>query len=450
MAGTISVDGLISGLKTSEIIDQLAAAYRAPITQLEEKKESYTTKLNLWQTINTKLLALKSSALELSLSSTFLVKRAIVAGDALSVSPGSGAQEGTYVFTVESLAKVHQIATALAYADTDTTRFGEGTITIAMGGKVTEIAIDASNNTLSGIRDAINRAGAGVKASIVKTSEGYRLLLVGEKAGTENAVTVDVALSGGEALLSEWTTIQEAQNARVLLGGTNPIVYEGTSNVVTDFIPGMTLNLRSTGTVTVTVSRDPEAVKEKILAFTNALRDFLKFVKENTFYNAETRVAGALLGDSTLSRIVGELVQRFTDRVASGTYRGVMDVGISLDRYGDLSVDEGKLTQALESDLAGVQALFAGTGGIASSINDYLRFVTSPAGGIVSETRKFYQNLVKNLDERITLMEERLEAQKERWMRQFAALEAYLGTMQTQSNWLTQQIANLNKLVGRS
>jgi flagellar hook-associated protein 2 len=450
MAGTLSIDGLISGLKTSEIIEKLAEVERAPIARLEEKKQTYDTRLSLWQTANTKLLALQNSTLSLSLSSTFLAKKATTTGDALSVALRSGAQEGTYVLTVEQVATAHQMATSLAYADTNTTHFGEGVITITVGGKVTEITIDATNNTLSGIRDAINRAKAGVQATIVKTQEGFRLFLASEKTGLENAMTISVALSGGEAEIPGWTEIQAAQNARVLLGGTNPIVYEGPSNIVTDFIPGMTLSLQKTGNATVTVSRDLEAVKSAILNFTGALRDFLQFVKDTTSYSPETRTAGALLGETTLARVAAELVRRLTGRVASGVYQSVMDLGMTLDRYGNLLVDEGKLAQALESNLEAVRELFAGEKGVAVSLKEYLRFVTDPYKGIMRSTEKLYERVIKDLDERIALMEERLEAQKERWLKQFAALESFLGTMQTQSSWLTQQIANLNKLAGRS
>uniref|UniRef100_A0A7V3YK39 Flagellar hook-associated protein 2 n=1 Tax=Candidatus Caldatribacterium californiense TaxID=1454726 RepID=A0A7V3YK39_9BACT len=450
MAGTLSIDGLISGLRTSEIIEKLAEAERAPITRLEEKKQTYTTRLSLWQTANAKLLALQSSVLSLSLSSTFLAKKATTTGDVLSVALRSGAQEGTYVLTVEQVATAHQMATSLAYADTDTTRFGEGTITITVGGRVTEITIDASNNTLSGIRDAINRAKAGVQATIVKTQEGFRLFLTSEKTGLENAIAISAALSGGEAEISGWTEVQAAQNARVLLGGTNPIVYEGPSNIVADFIPGMTLSLQKTGSATVTVSRDLEAVRNAILNFTGVLKDFLQFVKDNTSYDPETKTAGALLGETTLTRVAAELARRLTGRVASGVYQSVMDLGITLDRYGNLLVDEGKLAQALESNLEAVRELFAREGGVAASLKEYLRFVTDPYEGIMRSTEKLYERVIKDLDERIALMEERLEAQKERWLKQFAALESFLGTMQTQSNWLTQQIANLNKLTGRS
>lgn len=449
LAGNLSIDGLISGLKTSEIIEKLAEVERVPIKILETKKEKYTERLALLQTASKKLLNLRTNTLTLSLSSTFLAKKATVAGDALSVSLGSSAQEGTYTFTVESLARAHQIATSFAYSDTQV-RFGEGTITLTVGERTATISIDASNNTLFGIRDAINQANVGVRASLIKTQEGYRLLLTSEKAGVENAIVVNVALSGGEAELSGWTEIQAASNARVLLGETNPIVYEGSSNTITDLIPRMTLNLKGTGSATVTISRDLDAVKESILNFTNALKDFLQFVKENTSYNVETKVTGALLGETSLLRVTAELTKRFTTRVTSSGFQSVMDLGITIDRYGNLLVDEGKLAKALEANFEAVQELFSGSEGIAKFLDEYLKLVTNPYEGILSSTQKLYDKVIKDLDERIAVMEERLEAQKERWLKQFTALESYLGTMQTQSNWLTQQIANLSNLTKKS
>ena len=76
-----------------------------------------------------------------------------------------GASVGSYAVTVSSLAKARTEASA-NFADTDTTTAGTGTIVIQVGTKdAVTINIDETNNTLEGVRAAINNANAGVSAT---------------------------------------------------------------------------------------------------------------------------------------------------------------------------------------------------------------------------------------------------------------------------------------------
>ncbi|HHF09060.1 MAG TPA: hypothetical protein ENL28_00425, partial [Candidatus Atribacteria bacterium] len=286
----------------------------------------------------------------------------------LTATATSSAVTGTYLLRVEQLAYAHQIATSSSYADYDTTTFGEGTITIQVGtGASVEITIDSSNNTLEGIKNAINKSGAGVTASIVNTTDGYKLLLSSKQTGLEGAITVTSDLSGGEATLSDFYDIQPAQNARITLGtsegGATPLVYESSSNLVEDLIPGVSLNLKaaSTESVVLTVEEDLESIKENIRNLVAKFNEFQDFVSENTSFNADAGVAGALLGDTSLQRIQYQILNNLFRRVTHSYFENVAKIGISVDHYGRLSLDESKLEEALQSNLEEVKKLFVNT-----------------------------------------------------------------------------------------
>lgn len=367
--GVLSIDGLISGLDTTDIINQLLEVERIPITQLEVRKSEYEQKISLWQEANTKLLALQTAASSLASESTFQEKTVSVSDESiLTATATSSAVTGTYLLRVEQLAYAHQIATSSSYADYDTTTFGEGIITIQVGtGTPVEITIDSSNNTLEGIKNAINSAGAGVTASIVNTTDGYKLLLSSNQTGLEGAITVTSDLSGGEATLSDFYDIQPAQNARITLGtsegGATPLVYESSSNLVEDLIPGVSLNLKaaSTESIVLTVEDDLESIKENIRNLVAKFNEFQDFVSENTSFNADTGVAGALLGDTSLQRIQYQILNNLFRRVTDSYFENVAEIGISVDRYGRLSLDESKLEEALQSNLEEVKKLFVNT-----------------------------------------------------------------------------------------
>ena len=110
-----------------------------------------------------------------------------------TISATSSASLGSYQLAVTNLASAQTLASGTFTATSDT--LGTGTLTIAIGTpsysgstyssfsqtSSVDITIDSSNNTLSGVRDAINNAGAGVNASILKNGDNYQLLLVSER-----------------------------------------------------------------------------------------------------------------------------------------------------------------------------------------------------------------------------------------------------------------------------
>lgn len=455
--GGLSVDGLISGLDTSSIIEQLIEVESSVISNLESKKSTYQTKINLWQEFNTKLLSLKTSLTSLGSSSVlnssvFSSKVATVSDSKiLSASANSEALTGSYTLTVERLAYAHQIATISSYADYDTSTFGEGTITIQVGGgTLKEVVIGSSNNTLQGIMKAINSAKAGVRASIVNTQNGYKLLVTSNTAGTAGAVTISANLTGGDVELSSFSEIQAAQDARILLGTTNPIVYESSSNVVTNLISGVTLTLKSSGTVNIQVARDREGIRSAISGFVKAYNNLVSFVEKNTSYNADTKIAGNLLGDANLYRVMSNLASTVLGRISysDSGYTNLASVGIAVDRYGYLSLDESKLERVLEENPEALQKLFAGgdssTKGIVALLVEKLDFVTDPYRGTTKTVRDHYNKVIKDIDERIEILQERLEKEEKLLREQFATLEKALANHQTQAAWLTQQISTLS------
>src|SRR5690606_37003123 len=129
----------------------------------------------------------------------------------LTATAASNADVGNYKINVLQLAESHGLASA-AFSDPNAV-LGTGTLTIKFGttdydadtgvyngfsqnaGKGTlTLTIDSSNNTLVGIRDAINKAQAGVTAAIVSTNDGteHRLVLSSTDTGAKNSMQISI------------------------------------------------------------------------------------------------------------------------------------------------------------------------------------------------------------------------------------------------------------------
>ena len=230
---TITSLGVGSNLDLATLLKQLQTAESQPLVALDEKAKSYTTKLSAYNTVRSALGVLQTAAKKLSDPALFqTVTGTPTVSGILAASSTDASSAGNYSITVSQLAQ-SQSAIAAGQAST-TTAIGSGKITIDFGtitggtldpatGKygsasfaadasrvAKPITIDASNNTLAGIRDAINGADAGVTASIVNDGSGTpnRLVLVSTQTGAASSMRISV--DGDAALQTCWATTRPA------------------------------------------------------------------------------------------------------------------------------------------------------------------------------------------------------------------------------------------------
>ena len=208
MGTGLSIDGLASGFNTTEVIDQIMAVERRSVTLLEARQVRANTQLTAFRALNTKLLGVLSDARGLARPQSFAAKNVAVSDETvLTASASTAAVAGTYTLSVNALARSHQVASQ-GYADTNATSVGTGEIQIQVGdGETVTIEIDGTNNTLAGVRDAINSSDAGVTASILNDGSDavpYRLLLTASESGADNTIAVTTDLTGGTGVNPSW------------------------------------------------------------------------------------------------------------------------------------------------------------------------------------------------------------------------------------------------------
>jgi len=456
MAG-ITIDGLVSGLQTADLIAELMEAERAPITRMESTKEEYQNKISLLQDLSLKLSTLKISADTLNTSSLYGA-RAVTSSqeNVLTASAQSGAPTGRYTIQVEQIALAHQLASGVT-SDPSARVFGIGTITLQVGsGSPVTINITSDNNSLNGIRDAINNAGLPITASIVGSGSEYRLVILSNTTGTEGQITLNVNLQeeeeGEEVEILSFSDIQPPQNAKLLLGvasGTStPLSFEFSSNTVTELLPGVTLNLlsSSSSSVTVEVKEDTSLLQEQIEKFVENYNDVINTIDNLTFYDPESGEKGSFLGDVNLSIIQMQLERAVTSVVSSAPeeVNSLSMLGVKLTKTGLLQIEDREaLSEKLSTNSAGIKELF--TEGVAKNLSQTIQGMTVYGSGTLWVKQDMYQRMIQDIDKRIASLEEIMDLKEERLWRQYTNLETYLSNMQSQSNWLAGQIAALTK-----
>ena len=460
---SFSVTGLISGINYPELISKILEVQRRPIQIWESKKTVLDQKINAYNDIASKLDSLKSAADALKDPSDFEDKIVNVSDTAvLTATASSSATVGVWnVSSITQLATAHKIrstntvssytsAIGLDSADPD---YGtDDTFKFSYKGVTYSVNVDSST-TLESLKNSINALDAGVQASILnvgtESSPAYTLLLTAEDTGSNNTISIvnDVTLldmendgAGGGV-----TTLSSALDATFTIDG---ITFTRSTNTITDVIPGVTLNLLKTSTsnVSVQIARDTSAIKEKIKNFVNAYNDVVSFISEKSAYDAVTREAQILSGESTARGIEQRLRSIITSRVSGlpEDLRILAQIGITTSNDGTLSIDEAKLDDKLSSNLDGVADLFTSThNGIAKQVYDYVTRVTSTVDGAVTLRKEGLQKIIDRLDKNIERVEERLSRLEEDLMRRYAELERMLAGLNIQGDFLTNQAAML-------
>lgn len=469
---TISSLGSGSGLDLQSLLNGLMQAEQQPLFALRSKEASYQSRISALGSLKGVLSSLQTaaSAMVPSTGTTAAAKyittsySASVADSSIaSATASSSAVAGSYSLEVTQLAQQHRIMTSTPgdggitpFSGTDETLTTGGTLTIRLDTqagsvtptKTTDITI-ADGATPETIRDAINSASAGVSATVVNGTNGKQLVLVGDSPGSNQFIKLSgVAalaydpIAVADPLTDPFAQTQTAQGAAFKLGG---IAATATSNTVSTAIDGLTLTLAKTniGTpTTLTVSKTTSnSLSSSLNAFITAYNAANKSVAELGAYNAETKEAGSLQGDTTLRTAKNQIRSLVFSATAGGTsaYQHLSDIGVSLGKDGSLSLNSSKLTAAVAADPTAVANLVAAVG---SAYKAGVEGLVGTSGSITSATDGANRS-IKDITKRQAAIAARLTSIEASYTRQFSSLDSLIAGMKQTSSYLTQQLASL-------
>ena len=467
----LSASGLGSGLDINGLVSQLMAVERQPLTAMARKEASFQAKLSAFGQIKGSLSALQTAANALKDAAKFSATKATVGSDAgFTASTGSAAAAGSYAVQVEQLAKSQRVATAadISFVPNAGTAETPTTVTITFGkmdggsfvpGEAGAKSIDFTGSTIEELRDAINKGDLGVRASVIDNGTAKQLVVTGKNTGAEQAFqiggTVGLAYDPSVAIDPDNPSVpagsntsyalQASQDARINVDG---ITVTRGSNTISDVLEGVTLTLtkETTAAASLSIAEDFSGARSAIDAFVKAYNDTQTTLKNLTNYNAETRTAATLTGDSS-ARSIQSQVRNLVSGALSGlgdTTR-LADIGVTFDKDGKLSVDGSKLDTALKDPNRDVAAFFTGSGdfkGLAATVSDGLKNFID-AGGLLAGRTEGLNASIKLIGKQREAFEARLESVQKRYQAQFTALDSTIASMTQTSNYLTQQLAGL-------
>ncbi|MCP5464807.1 MAG: flagellar filament capping protein FliD [Deltaproteobacteria bacterium] len=311
------------------------------------------------------------------------------------------------------------------------------------------ITIDSSNNTLAGIRDAINSSGGPVTASIVNDGSGaspYRLVLTSNETGDDADITHDIAsvltLTNDAALNAD--SSNTAQDAQVTING---LAIYSESNTFVDAIDDVTFEISQVETdtpLTLTISDDfttpISTISSFIASYNLVLAEFSAAFDTDDTTGAST---GTLSSDISVQIAQNRLANIMTNvhyELAGNAFQSLAEIGITMNDDGLLDVDTDVLEDALTEDADSVKRLFQGMSssvdGIADQAYDVLYDLTNSADGVFTRKSRIWDETIDDLLDLMEEREDRIETYEELVRSKFNYLEELLSTLEAQSSAL--------------
>lgn len=445
----ITAGGIGSGIDVNGLVQQLVAAEGQPATQrLNLKEANIQANLSAFGSLTSALSRFQDSVKALQSQDNFLKQTATTSNaDLFSATADKTAVVGSYSVEVVRLAQAAKVRTESFQADEN---IGTGNLNISLGASSFDLAITDDNNTLAGIRDAINASAdnPGVRASIINVDGGSRLILTSDELGAANAITVtatdDNAGDGFDlARLNILTTIDAAQDAFIRVDNQD---ISRDSNSFSDVIDGVTFNLKKAevGTIeTLTIAQDNNAVKSRVEGFVAAYNTLNNTINQLSSFNADTGAAGTLLGDSALRGVQTQLRRTLTDAVQGVDISTLAELGVTTNQEnGNLQLDTERLNAALTGNFASVANLFASENGIAKRLDGVLERYTG-SNGVLELRSSGLRSQLENISDDRERLDRRLEGLESRYRAQFTAMDQLVAQLQSLSGYLDQQLSNM-------
>lgn len=473
----ISFGGLATGLPTEDLVSSLMEIERKPIDRLEAEKEDESQRLQAYAQFDAKLDDLRSAVSDLNLTSQVRTTSVRLSSEETISASSNGAGEASYDIAVAQLAQVQKTVTDGFSSDTESVL---GTGSFAIDDVV--IQVNSSNNSLQGLMASINSVSneTGVTASIINdgsAGENYHLVLTGKDAASSFSLTYDFQDETNTPIAFSASDVRVAQQAIAYIDGIEVV---SNTNTITGAIAGVTINLNKESeietpasdgspavykTTTLNVEADTDTLKEKLSTFVssyNAIMDWIASGYDTTTTSTdstttsdsdtteEATLSNVLRGDATINKIKRSLQSMLSDAVGnSGSLQILSEIGISTQRDGTLLLNNSKLDTALNSKFEDVVKLLAGedtTEGVMKKFNSYLITTTSATQGMYANKRDRYESAVKRIDDQITQKEALMDKIEARIRAQFNAMETLVSTLNSTSDYLSQQMDMLANL----
>lgn len=477
----LTITGIASGLKVSEIVDAIVGAEKAPFISRSNKQQGeITTDISAIGALKSALESVTNSISNLADADKYQLRKASGSDSFVGLSASKDAQIGNYSVKVDALAQAHKLSSA-AFAADETISDGIGMVTIEVGSNSFSTMLSPTN-TLEDLRDQINDgpfvgsdSNDSVIATIVTGDDGQHLVLTSKETGLSNAIKVTVQDGDGNNTdnvglsrlaydvsdpdplnhIKNLSEVTKALDAQITIDGT--LVVTNSTNVFENVIDGVDITAKKLHDIDddiskISFSANNSNIKSGLEGFVKSYNELQKLAKQ--LGAAGEGGSGPLSGDSLLRGVMGKLRQELSKGfdIGNGNTLSLSELGVRSDRYGVLTLDTEDLNEYIKNDVNGVEQFFLGTNstdGFANSLKELTSFYTD-SGGIIDNRIDSRKTQLGRLEDDSLAFGRRMEALEARLFKQYNAMDLIVAGLNSTSTYLQAQLDNMPGVVRKS
>jgi flagellar hook-associated protein 2 len=309
------------------------------------------------------------------------------------------------------------------------------------------ITFNPSTDTLSSVMARINSSTAGVTASYDSVND--RFVLTNKATGDRGVALEDVTGNFLAATGLSNGTLQRGQNLLYTVNGGGTLSSQ--SNTIADTSSGLTglsVSVLDTGSVTVQVSSDVEAMKTAIEDFVTAYNQAHSLIDTNTASSTDSTgkvTAGILAAETQANDLSRQLRGLMSAQITglSGSITRFDQLGYASNGYDNALVlsESETLDHVLSEHLNEVKDFFANeTNGFAVEFDQYLDATVGEDGTLV-EYQDNLTDQATDIDDQIAEMERIVQLNRQQLIDSFVAMETARSKIDQQMQFLQQTFA---------
>jgi len=430
---------LASGLDTAKLLEALTQLESAPVKRIETKQAGIRAQLSQFGEVTSRLQAFESAASRIAANG---VRAAAVTSSntTFSATPGTGATEGRYNVAVQSLASAAKARSESFTAETSPVTGGTLQVQVGAGSWSVDISDGA---TLSSVASSINASGAPVNAAVLNDGLRSYLAITAKNTGYDPTLGAASALQLTETstgLVGQPLGITVTQAAENAMFDVDGLSFERQANVISDAIPGVTLNLKTQGAAEeLVVGRDAVASRANLQSFVDGYNRLVAYLQAQMNLGEAADRNTSLAGNSAV-RSLKAAVQKLTSTPVAGlaNVRTLADIGLKSARDGSVSIDNAVFLRALDTDPDALDRLFSEeAGGIAVLAKELSDGLLKSSSGALSSQVSGLNARLRDLDRQKTQAEQRVQRFREGLIAKFSAMEQVISGLKQSGSYLT-------------
>ena len=367
----------------------------------------------------------------------------------------------------------------IAFANSDATgATANQDLTFSFGGKTATIDLYnetstaarytglSDSNLLTEINAQLDAQGIGFSASVTSDNSGFTFTQ-DTAASVSSAPTATLDGSAHTVTQVRAGVNNTMQTATDSVFTFNGLSITRSSNTIDDVVTGAVLSINQvTATdsganpVRLNISKDTSTLQAKIEGLVAEYNNFNGLMSELGSNNTDedNEMMGALRRDSATVRYVQNQLRTAIladSSTTSGAITGLRDLGVEMDKSGDLVFDADDYKTAITGNYQQVvtmltantdnHSLYATDAkGLAQDIATKLEDLTDSDGVLLTRNTSA-EDQVKVYEEDLAALEKRYEAVYDRYLAQFTAMETMMESMNGTKDYLEGQLESLSK-----